>query len=154
MSNIDALAADFLSQQNYAVAGISRSGDNPGTLIMKKLLQSGKRVFPVNPQAETIDGHQAYPSVSDINELIDVVVVTTHPDKALSVMKDCRAAGVSRVWLHRSFGQGSFSPQAVEYCHAAGITVIAGGCPMMFCRPVDFGHKCMRWMLNLTGKLP
>jgi hypothetical protein len=34
------------------------------------------------------------------------------------------------------------------------IAIISGGCPMMFCQPVDFGHKCMRWILNLTGGLP
>lgn len=154
MSGIDTLAADFLSQQTFAIAGISRSGDNPGTLIMKKLIQSGKTVYPVNPLAETIDGKRAYPSISQIDELVDVAVVTTHPDAALSVVEDCQAAGVSRIWIHRSFGQGSFSPEAVEQCHAAGITVIAGGCPMMFCPPVDFGHRCMRWMLAVAGKMP
>jgi hypothetical protein len=25
---------------------------------------------------------------------------------------------------------------------------------MMYCKPVDFGHKCMRWMLRVTGGLP
>jgi hypothetical protein len=25
---------------------------------------------------------------------------------------------------------------------------------MMFCEPVDFGHKCMRWFLRLSGALP
>jgi hypothetical protein len=25
---------------------------------------------------------------------------------------------------------------------------------MMFCQPVDVGHKCMRWLLGVTGKLP
>jgi hypothetical protein len=29
--------------------------------------------------------------------------------------------------------------------------VIAGGCPMMFCEPVDIGHKCMRWIIDVTG---
>jgi Ser/Thr protein kinase RdoA (MazF antagonist) len=31
------------------------------------------------------------------------------------------------------------------------ITVIDGGCPMMF---LDFGHKYMRWMLGVMGRLP
>ena len=34
-----------------------------------------------------------------------------------------------------------------DRCYAT----IAGGCPMMF---LDFGHKCMRWILDRMGKLP
>ena len=58
------------------------------------------------------------------------------------------------VWLHRSFGQGSVSKDAVEYCREHDISCIAGGCPLMYCRPVDPGHACMRWVLNLVGGLP
>ena len=52
-------------------------------------------------------------------------------------------------------GKGSsVSPEAVEYCRQHDISVIAGACPMMYGAGVDFGHTCMRWMLNLTGKIP
>ena len=49
---------------------------------------------------------------------------------------------------------GSVSEQAVDFCRQKGIMVIPGGCPMMFCGKVDFGHKMMRWTLSLTRKLP
>ena len=48
----------------------------------------------------------------------------------------------------------SVSEEAVRFCSEHSITVIAGACPMMFCQPVDFGHKCMRWMMRFTGGLP
>jgi hypothetical protein len=31
---------------------------------------------------------------------------------------------------------------------------IIGGCPLMFCDPVDVGHKCLRWWLQLQGRVP
>jgi hypothetical protein len=46
------------------------------------------------------------------------------------------------------------SESAVAYCREHGVSVIAGGCPMMYCQPVDFGHKCIRFVLGLTGGLP
>jgi hypothetical protein len=49
---------------------------------------------------------------------------------------------------------GSVSPEAVSICHKNNIRVIAGGCPMMYCRQADIGHKCIRWILGLTGGLP
>jgi hypothetical protein len=45
----------------------------------------------------------------------------------------------------------SVSQEAVKMCQANNVTVIAGGCPMMF---LEFGHKCMRWILGMMGKLP
>ncbi len=45
------------------------------------------------------------------------------------------------------------SPEAVKLCRENNIAVIPGDCPMMFCEPVDFGHKCMRWSLRLIGNL-
>jgi hypothetical protein len=46
------------------------------------------------------------------------------------------------------------SQEAVEYCRRHQISVIAGACPMMYGDNVDFGHACMRWILDVTGKLP
>jgi hypothetical protein len=62
--------------------------------------------------------------------------------------------GIKRVWLHRSLDGGSTSPEAVDYRRSAGISVIPGACPMMFCEPGDLGHRCIRWILRLPRKLP
>jgi predicted CoA-binding protein len=70
------------------------------------------------------------------------------------IVRQCAELGIRRVWMHRSFGEGSVSQTAVDFCRKNQIAVIPGGCPMMFCEPVDFGHKCMRWILSLTGGLP
>ena len=62
---------------------------------------------------------------------------------------------IRRVWMHQSIGRGSsVSPEAVEYCRQHDISVIAGACPMMYVAGVDFGHRCMRWILKFTGGLP
>jgi hypothetical protein len=45
----------------------------------------------------------------------------------------------------------SVSKAAVDYGREHGVAVIDGGCPLMF---VDFPHKCMLWILGITGKLP
>ena len=81
-------------------------------------------------------------------------MIVTPPDAAPDIAADCAAAGVTRVWLHRGVGPGSSSPEAIEYCHEHGITAIPGGCPCMFGETSDPGHKCLRAMLKMTGKLP
>jgi hypothetical protein len=68
---------------------------------------------------------------------------------------ECREAHVPRVWMHQSFGKKtSVSTSAVEFCRAHQISVIAGACPMMFGPHPDVGHRCMRWLLSLTGGMP
>jgi hypothetical protein len=45
--------------------------------------------------------------------------------------------------------------QAVtEYGRRHGITVIDGGCPLMFDPTADLGHKAMRFVFTRTGKVP
>jgi predicted CoA-binding protein len=101
-----------------------------------------------------VEGDECYADVASIPRGVDGVFIATHPDVTSTIVEQCRQAGVGQVWMHRSFGQGSVSEVAVELCKESGISVIPGGCPMMFCEPVDLGHRCLRWVLRLTGGLP
>lgn len=144
----------FLAQERIAVAGVSRDKNQAANVIYRKLRDSGYKVFPVNPNAETVEGDTCYRDLGSVPGGVDGVVIATHPKVTDQVVQECGELGVRRVWLHRSFGQGSVSEDAVNYCREEGIEVIPGGCPMMFCKPVDIGHRCMRWVLGLTGGLP
>ncbi len=154
MSTLIETVNDFLAQKRIAVAGVSRSGEAAANAIYKKLRDAGYQVFPVNPNASEIEGDRCYANVSSIPGSVDGVVIATSPQVTEQIVRECAEAGVPRVWMHRSFGEGSVSSEAADFCRNHNITVIPGGCPMMFCEPVDFGHKCIRWVLNLTGGLP
>lgn len=147
-------AEEFLAQERIAVAGVSRDEKQAANAIYRKLRDSGYTVIPVNPAADELEGDRAYPSVSAIPERPDAVLIATHPDAAPDVARDCVEAGVPRVWMHRSFGTGSVSGEATAICRDAGIAVLDGGCPLMFLEPVDVAHKCFRWILGATGRLP
>lgn len=149
---------DFLAQKRIAVVGVSRQhAHHPaGNLIYQRLKTTGHDVFAVNPHMQTFDGDRCYPDLRSIPGGIDGVVIVTRPEVTHQIVHDCSDAGVRRVWMHQSVGKkgSSVSPEAVEYCHQHGISVIAGACPMMFGPGADFGHTCMRWFLTLTGGMP
>lgn len=152
MNTFEVQAKEFLSQQRIAVAGVSRSRQDAANLIYRKLRESGYKVYPVNPNADVIEGDTCYPNLKSIPSELDGVVIVTRPDISEQVAYDCVEAGVPRVWMHNNtFAPSSVSDSATEYCRQHGISVIPGGCPMMF---FDFGHKCMRWMLGVMGRLP
>jgi uncharacterized protein len=140
-------AAEFLAHRRIAVAGLSHDQPNPGNAIYRRLRSSGYEVFPVHPSAAEVEGDRCYRSVADVPGGVDGIVITTHPDVSAAVVRDCIAAGVTRVWLHRSVGAGSVSPEAVALCEEHGIALLDGGCPLMVLEP-DIGHRCMRWLLS------
>ncbi|MDH4036061.1 MAG: CoA-binding protein [Candidatus Krumholzibacteria bacterium] len=146
--------ARFLQGRRIAVAGVSRKGDAAANAIFKKLRDGGYEVFPVNPNAQTVEDVICYPDVASIPGPLDGVVIATHPDISAAIVRQCKDRGVARVWFHRSFGAGSVSSEAVRECQRLGVQSIVGGCPLMFCEPVNVAHRCMRWWLQRSGRVP
>ena len=153
MPSTNDLAKEFVAQKRIAVAGVSRSGASAANGIYDKLKATGHTVFAVNPKAKQIGEDPCYPDLAAIPGGVDGVVIVTTPAVTEQIVQQAIAAGVKRVWMHRSMGD-SVSPTAVELCRQNGIAVIAGGCPMMFQSPVDPFHTGMKWYCRLTGKLP
>lgn len=154
MTTLQEAVDDFLAQRRIAVAGVSRSGSEAANLIYRKLRDAGYEVFAVNPKATTVEGDPCYPDLAALPERPDGVVIVTPPDAAEGLVQTCADLGIPRVWMHRSFGTGSVSDEAVSLGQKLGLTVIPGACPMMYVDPVDGGHTYIRWILKLTGGLP
>lgn len=146
--------AEFLRGRRIAVAGVSRRGSQAANAVYRKLRDAGYETFPVNPHASEVEGVVAYRDLASIPGPLDGVVVATSPDVSPEVVRQAAERGVSQVWFHRSFGRGSVSEEAVRECEERGIASIVGGCPVMYCEPVDLGHRCMRWWLRRKGRVP
>ena len=146
---------DFLAQRRIAVTGVSRdAATHGGNAIYRRLKERGYSVFAVNPKTDTVEGDPAYPDLRSIPGGVDAVVIATAPRHADETVKEAHALGITRVWMHRGPVPGSVSDSAVRYCRENGMTVIAGGCPLMFGPTADVGHKCMRFFLQLSGTVP
>lgn len=155
MAALETAVRDFLAQKRIAVAGVSRqAAGHGGNIVYQRLRSRGYEVFAVNPNADSVEGDACYHDLASIPGGVDAVVVATNAADTGRVVDECAKLGIRRVWMHRSFGAGSVSPEAVEAGRAAGITVIAGACPLMFDPTADVGHKCMRWVMGLTGGKP
>lgn len=146
--------AAFLRGSRIGVAGVSRQPNQAANAVFRKLKQSGYDAIPINPQASELEGVRCYPDVGSVPGHLDGVVIATAPNVAATIVRQCSEHGIGRVWLHRSFGDGSVADDAVRECRARGIDCIVGGCPMMFCEPVDLPHRCMRWWLQRQGRVP
>jgi uncharacterized protein len=155
MSTVKEAAASFLSCKRIAVTGVSRKPESHGSnVVYKRLRDRGYEVFAVNPNADTVEGDRSFHCLADIAGGVDAVVIATAPERAEATVRECDDLGVKHVWMHRSLGGGSVCDAATVYGREHGMTVIDGGCPLMFSPAADVGHKVMRFVLTRTGKVP
>ena len=148
-------ANEFLAHKRIAVTGVSRNpGSHGSNVVYQRLRQRGYEVFAVNPNADEVEGDACYHDLRSIPGGVEAVVIGTGPEYADATMQECDELGIKNVWMHRSFGSGSVSDSATTYGREHGLTVIDGGCPLMFEPCSDAGHKAMRFILTMTGKVP
>jgi len=156
MPGIQEAARDFLTHEYIAVVGVSRDKSKTANFIYRKLRSEGYHVFAVNPNATIVEGDACYLNLKAIPIKPDGVIIVTKPEITDQVVRDCAELGITRVWMHKGMDSKgtSVSSEAVSFCRNKGIAVIPGSCPMMYCRHADIGHRFMRWLQSITGKLP
>jgi predicted CoA-binding protein len=152
---IQEAASEFLTKKRVAVMGVSRKPQtHAANAVYRRLRQLGYEVFAVNPNADRVEGDQCFHDLKSIPGGVDAVVIGTGPEHALAAIRECADLGIQQVWMHRSFGAGSISDEAVAWGREHGMRVIDGGCPLMFKPTADAGHVVMRSLLTLAGKIP
>lgn len=156
MQSMKDAATEFLANKRVAVTGVSRKGQSHGSnVIYQRLRERGYQVFAVNPNAAEVEGDPCYHDLKSIPGGVDWVVIGTRPHIADATVHECEELGIRRVWMHQPpFGGSSVSATAAQYGRQHGMTVIDGGCPCMFDPTADPGHKVLRVMGRLTGKVP
>jgi len=86
----------ILKPHSIAVIGASRMSNTIGHQIFANLLRYGftGAVYPVNPNAASIQSVRAYPSVGALPEPIDLAVIAVPKERVLDVARGCGQAGV------------------------------------------------------------
>jgi predicted CoA-binding protein len=153
MQGINEAASAFLANKRVAVTGVSRTPKDHGSnAVYRRLRERGYQVFAINPNAREVEGDPSYPDLKSIPGGADAVVIGTRPEIGENTVRECVELGIKQVWMHRGVGAGSVEAAATDDGRQHGITVIDGGCPLMFGPTADFGHKVMR--LVLTSHVP
>src|SRR3989442_5319116 len=82
--------------KSIAVIGASRTKGKVGYAIMRNLIvnEFQGKLFPVNPNADSVWGVKAYPSVLDVPDPVDLAIVAIPADAALEAVEQCARKGV------------------------------------------------------------
>lgn len=155
MRTVKDAAGTFLASERIAVTGVSRTPQSHGgNIVYTRLRDRGYETFAVNPNADEVEGDPCYHDLESIPSGVDAVVIATAPEAADATMRECIELGIGQVWMHRALGAGSVSASAATAGREHGITVIDGGCPLMFEPVSDGGHRFLRRVCTVTGKVP
>lgn len=154
--SLDGRAIDaFLSCQRIALVGVSHRADHFSRGLMKELREHGLDVVPVNPALTELDGEPVYPTIAAIQPSVEAAYVATPRGASEAVLRECHAAGITKVWLHKGgTAEGAASDAAVEFGRAQNMDVVAGQCILMFLEPVRWVHRVHRELKKVAGRLP
>jgi len=122
--------------KSVAVVGASRKEQSIGGAVFRNLLAGGFRgtAYPVNPTAAAVCSVRAYPSLSALPEVPELVVIAVPAAKVLGVVEEAAAVGARALAvLSAGFGEVGKEGRAaerkvVEVARRAGMRVLGPNC--------------------------
>ncbi len=122
-----------LDPRSIAIIGASENPNKVGGRPVHYLDKFGfkGKVFPINPSRPQVQGHKCYPSLKDLPEAPEMVIVAVAGDNAIGAVEDCAARGVKvAVVMASGFGEvdaiagKAKERRMVEVAHKAGMRIV------------------------------
>jgi predicted CoA-binding protein len=126
VSSTESLIRDFTGRRTWVLVGASNDKRKYGNRILRDLRGAGYIVYAVNNRETEVEGQPAYHSLADLPVKPEVVDFVVPPDQTEIVVRQCKALGLTRVWMQ----PGAESGAAIQYCHENGIDVVHDACAM------------------------
>lgn len=115
----------LLDLETIAVVGCSATAGKAAHNVPKYLIEHGYDVIPVNPFADEIFGREAYDSILDVPDGVDLVDVFRPSEEVPDIVDDVlQREDVQGLWLQL----GISHDEAAERAAAAGLTVVQDRC--------------------------
>ena len=91
----------FFTPKSVALVGASATPGKIGNSVLDALGKQDYKgkVFPINPKQKQILGIKCYPSLEDIKEKVDLVVVCVDLSACPPIMKTCAKKGIHNLSL-------------------------------------------------------
>jgi len=140
----------FLAPKKLAVAGASRNPKKFGGTVIKDLKERGFELFPVNPNAEEIQGLKCFKTISDLPADVKHLLILTPKEKTLKTVNLAVQNKMKMVWIQ----QMSETPEAITVLKNSGIPFIQKKCIYMFADPVKGPHNFHRFLVKVFGRYP
>ncbi len=126
----------LLSPKVVTVIGASRDTSSVGNMIFRNILMANftGTVYPINPQAISVNGIKAYSSAKELPEQIDLAVIAVPAEKVQEVAEEAVEAGakglvVVSAGFSDSGEEGKLRQKnLVDFVRAHGVRLLGPGC--------------------------
>ncbi|MFC7166471.1 CoA-binding protein [Halospeciosus flavus] len=116
---------EVLDYENVAVVGCSSTPGKDAHDVPKYLQEHGYTVVPVNPYADEVLGREAYDSLSEVEERVDVVDVFRPSEEVAGIVDEAiDRDDVKAVWTQL----GIRDDEAAAKAEDAGLRVVQDKC--------------------------
>jgi predicted CoA-binding protein len=117
--------ADLLKRsKTFAVVGLSNSPLRPSHGVSAYMQMNGYRIIPVNPEIKEALGENAYATLLDVPEKIDIVNIFRRPEFVEEVVDQAIRLKVPAIWMQEEV----INEKAANKAREAGIFVIMDSC--------------------------
>ena len=110
--------------QTIAVVGLSNSPLRPSHGVAAYMQTHGYRIIPVNPKIHGSLGENAYPSLIEVPEKIDIVNIFRRSEFVEEIVDQAIRLKVPAIWMQ----EGVVHEAAAEKARQAGIFVVMDRC--------------------------
>ncbi len=117
-----------------AVVGASRHKEKYGYKVYAQLLKEEYEAYPINPNADEIDGHKVYHSLAELPKKTDLVITVVPPAVTEKLLPEVKKEGIRYVWMQ----PGSESGKALQMCKELGLECIHDLCYIQNGLKVEF----------------
>ena len=127
---------NFFNPKSVAIVGASRQKSKVGYEILASIIGAGYKgkIYPVNPQADTIEGLKCYPDLESIQQMPELVIIIVPAKIVPAIMQQCAKIGTRAVIIitagFKEVGKEGreLEEQIIQTARQAGIRVIGPNC--------------------------
>lgn len=137
ISQIDAI----FKPRSIAVTGASDKKARLGNMLLYNFIDIGfqGKLYPINPDEEKVMGLKSYPRLKDIEDPVDLLVVSLHPDKVPQVIeeaveKDVKGAIIFTSGYREQGHEGERRQrEIVSIARKGNLRIIGPNCMGLYC---------------------
>lgn len=137
----------FFEGDSFILVGNSKKRGFP-KLTLQGLINSGKTVYPIDPELTKLNGHKIYKDLDSAPQNGDRMILEVPAEETESWIEKASRAGIKDIWIH----QGCDSTEAVNKAKKAGINVRRGACAVMYLTEGFNIHGFHRGIMKLLNK--
>lgn len=85
----------FFTPKSIAVIGVSKDPKKIASVIFNNL--KNFKTYPVNPNEKVVQGRACYPSVFDIDDIVELAIIAIPSQYVVKAVEDCGKKGIKNV---------------------------------------------------------